>query len=501
MDCVSCIPFQQQSQRKRDQTSVEQARRIWVQGLEGDRAAVASAAAASSMAAAEESVLSTSGRGILSFLDPPTSEAEALAATILRERYRMLEEEADARAARARWKRKKIERVAKTRASLKVLYAEEAHAWKDAAAAIAARRKATGDEASGGTETNFADTTATSAADVAGNGDGNTDSDAEEAVEGDKRAIGGGVGGWVEVTTPEAGETATRGVSVDSSTATVAHATTHPQAEISSTEVEEIPEVADKTATGRRERSSADEDSAEEETSASLNAIGRRDAEKSDGCSDDHSDEAKFSHVTIVAEPGGKSTGAARALGSWAAETRGGVPPTPDYPLEKFSHVNIVQEPGGSSSGVSRALGAEAVEADDGTRSVSRGPDLQAVPAPSGEASGVSQLGPPTSVCDDTRGSNVGDNLGRVEDDAAEDVSSRGSAQGQVPAAAGTVLSHGEVSAPGSVESIQDLHASDDSVDDEVAIIQDPAVETGRDTHARDPRAEVRGCCCPSCVA
>lgn len=501
--------IQQQSQRERDQTSVEQARRIWVQGLEGDRAAAAaaSAAAASSMAAAEESALMTSGRGILSFLDPPTSEAEAFAAATLRERYRLLEDDADARVARARWKRSKLERVVTARASLKALFAEEAHTWKDTAAEIEARRNTAVDEAeaSGGTGTDFSGTTATSAADVAGDGNGQANSDAEEAVEENTDTIGGDSGSGVEVTTAEADETVRQGVSANPSTATVTPASTHSQAAISSTKMDATPDVADENSAGRGEGSSATQDLAEEADS-SLEAIGRHDAERSDGGSDNHSDQVKFSHVTIVAEPGGKSIGAAKALGSWAAETRGGAPPAPNYPLKKFSHVNIVQEPGGGSSGVSRALGADAVDADDGTHSVSRGSVLGVVREPSFDASSVSQLVPPNSVHDDARGSSGGDNLGRVGVNAAEDIDSHDSTQDPVARSAGvstaaeTVSMQGETGVRGSIDSLQDLHASGDSRTEVVASIQDPAVETGRDTRARDLYAEVRGYYA-SCIA
>ncbi|CAM9190084.1 unnamed protein product, partial [Hapterophycus canaliculatus] len=113
-------------------------------------AANATAAAAAAAAAEDLSAAATSdGRGVLSFLNPPTSEAEAFAAAAIKERYRVLGEEADARAARARWKRRRSARMVTARAALSVLYAEERHLWQIIAAEAAASAAVGSDGAAG----------------------------------------------------------------------------------------------------------------------------------------------------------------------------------------------------------------------------------------------------------------------------------------------------------------------------------------------------------------
>lgn len=315
------ILFPKQLQRERDNASVKEARRIWVQGLEGDRAAAAAAAAASAAAAVavinataaaaaaaadddaenpSSAAAATGGGGVLSFLDPPTSEAEASAAAAITERYRLLGEEADARAARARWKRQRSARAVAARASLKVLYAEESHLWRGMAA-----KKAVAAAAGHGTPGNGvvvdgsaqhapAVIEATPAASPSsssngGGGDGGQNGRvAEEAfAEGEDKAAGDSDsdGGGMEVEVAEAVET-----------------------------------------------------TLQEDNPVAPEPPGKH----------KHPEAVNFSPVTIVDEPGGKSVHVSATLGG----------PVDEAPRVKFSHVNILQDPGGKSCGVSGALGA-----------------------------------------------------------------------------------------------------------------------------------------------
>ena len=319
--------FPNQLQRERDRASVKEARRIWVQGLESDRAAAAAIAAtnataaaaaaadaadstaATAAAAAEESATAeASGGGMLSFLDPPTSEAEAFAAAAITERYRVLGEEADARAARARWKRQRSARVVAARAALKVLYDEEAHLWKEGTAAAAAAAAEAGEG-------------------VAGTGIGTS-----EAV--------GGLMGDGPARTPE-GIEAVSVASVNSG---------------SDSGGERTGSLAGEAQAGGIGQGASDGDSCEVEVEVDMDVEGEEEGGTAvpggtpvaPEVHVKHSEDAKFSPVNIVDEPGGKSVGVSAALDGAADEA-----------LEpKFSHVNIVQEPGGESRGVSQALGA-----------------------------------------------------------------------------------------------------------------------------------------------
>ena len=311
------IFFSKQLQRERDGASVKEARRIWVQGLEGDRAAagVAAASAAAAIAATNATAAAAAATdddaekpssaapsvavegGVLSFLDPPTSEAEAFAAAAITERYRVLGQEADARAARARWKRQRSARVVAARSSLKMLYAEESQRWRGMAT-----KNSTTAAASHGTPADevvvdssphhvpaaIEATPAASPSSGPGDGDGGPNGRiAEEAFErGDGQAAGIGDAGGVEVEEAAAEETVVQEVGPV------------------------VPEHPEKH---------------------------------------EHPEDAKFSPVTVVDEPGGKSVSVSAALGGPADET----------PTVRFSHVNIVQEPGGTSCGVSGALGAD----------------------------------------------------------------------------------------------------------------------------------------------
>lgn len=309
------ILFPKQLQRERDDASVREARRIWVQGLEGDRAAAAAAAASAAAAIAitnataaaaaaagdgaekpsSAAVYGGGGGGLLSFLDPPTSEAEVFAAAAITERYRLLSEEANARKARARWKRQRSARAVAARASLKVLYAEESHLWRGMAAKAAGAAVGHGSPGNGLVIDGSAHQ-APEAIEAAPVASANSDSDsgnggqsghvAEEAfAEDEGQAAGDSGGDEVEVKAAEVGEAVVR---------------------------EEEPLVP-----------------------------GNPDKRK-------HPEDVKFSPVAIVDEPGGKSVNVSAALGGPADET----------PRLKFSHVNILQDPGGKSCGVSQALGA-----------------------------------------------------------------------------------------------------------------------------------------------
>ncbi len=261
-------------------------------------AAAAAASAAAADAAAEESAAAAaSGKGgVLSFLDPPTSEAEAFAAAAITERYRVLGEEADARAARARWKRRRSSRVVAARAALKVLYAEESHLWKGMAAQAGEAMAGAG----------------TPGVEPQGTGPARTAEDSEAALVaslGGSSDSGSGKAGRV------AGESQARALGQGAS---------DDGGGISEVETEvEREEAGDATVRG------------------GTPVVLERHVK--------HSEDTKFSPVTIVDEPGGKSAGVSAALDSTADEALG----------PKFSHVNIVQEPGGKSSGVSEALGAD----------------------------------------------------------------------------------------------------------------------------------------------
>lgn len=341
-----------QLQRARDRASVEEARRIWIQGLEGDRAAdaaTAAAAAASGSPSAptsdqESSVAALSGRGILSFLDPPTSDAEAFAAAALSERYRLLGEEADARAARARWKRQRSERAVAARASLNMLYAKEANAWK-----VMAAEAARGGGETAGNRSVDAELSAAAVGDGVGNG---------ESV-GYVAEYGDTEGGMA--TEGEAGEDAVAqgGLTASESAPSPPLPPPPPPAAQSPTfrrSKEDISlgeiDAAIADGTGQDERPSDHGGAAMAKEQVASTTV-ERDSRQGDG----HRDDTKFSHVTIVQEPGGKSTGVSAALGAGETLLDGTTPP--DDPPLKFSQVKIVQEPGGKSDGVSRALGAD----------------------------------------------------------------------------------------------------------------------------------------------
>lgn len=347
-----------QLQRARDRASVEEARRIWIQGLEGDRAADADAATSAAAAVAASASASTteqassaaalSGQGILSFLDPPTSEAEAFAAAALSERYRLLGEEADARAARARWKRQRSERAVAARASLNMLYAKEANAWKVMAA-----------EAAGGvgeTAENRGMDVVLSTVAVGGiGGSVGYDKGAEHGDTERGMAIEVEVG---EDVVAQAGPAAPESAPSPLPPPPVAQSPPlrHSDVDISLGEIDAA--IADKIGQDERPSGNGGAVMAKEQVASTT-------VERDSRQGDRYRDDTKFSPVTIVQEPGGKSAGVSAALGKRTNETLLDRPPPPDNPPLKFSHVKIVQNPGGKSDGVSRALGADADRGDE----------------------------------------------------------------------------------------------------------------------------------------
>lgn len=362
-----CIAFHQ-SERRLDRESVEEARRNWIQGLKGDRAASAAAAAATAAAEKASPATASGGRGILSFLEPPTSEAEAFAAAALRERYRVLEEEVDARAARARWKRRQSERSVAARASLKALYAEEAYAWKimaSAAAAAAGSRSVVSDEA------------------LHIEGDGGTDCGADEASVKDANVVDGDGSGWVEAKAPDAEvEGATLPEEERPGVAPLATLLAD-QSRPGDSSIEPIAlgeiNVVDVNGAGQGEEPPGSDASVKEQESS--------------GEHESHSNhEVKFSHVTIVEEPGGASAGVAAALGTGVGVTREGTFAPLNDPPAKFSHVTIVQEPGGSSSGMSMALGKNTDGDGAASDPLSQRTGVRMAKVSPGQSSGVSDV-------------------------------------------------------------------------------------------------------------
>ncbi|CAM9397416.1 unnamed protein product [Scytosiphon promiscuus] len=246
--------------------------------------------------------VASGGRGVLSFLNPPTSEAEAFAAAAITERYRLLGEEADARAARARWKRRRSARMVSARASLNMLYAKERQLWQvmaaEGAASAAKSGGVSGVEAAafsptinGVLERKEASSTIVARGE-SGDGDREeTGSASEEAAVEDEVGIG------------DDGE--------------------EGNAEIGS----EVEKMSDAIV----QPGGAIPDAPNEDDTMQFSS-------------------ATFSPVTIVDEPGGKSVGVSAALDSLGDEAH----------EIKFSHVQILQEPGGKSCGVSGALSAEA---------------------------------------------------------------------------------------------------------------------------------------------
>lgn len=257
-------------------------------------AAVAVAASESSPCPLEAGPSAPDSRGILSFLDPPTSEARQQAADALHERYRLLSDAAHAREARARWLLSRRRRAVAAHEALKSLYGGEATAWK---AEVMAR--------------SMSDKTA-------------------ECLE-------------------------TRSVAV-----------------CPLREVDEELDLAREEQEGTS-RSLADQ--------GSLDEGGTEAMVSGEACVHSHSpgaicaprgDSIKFSHIQVTQEPGGSSAGVARALGNamYRAPRTGSLGDPrdegdrsvgDDSPV-KFSHVTIVEEPGGKSSGVSQALGADECE-------------------------------------------------------------------------------------------------------------------------------------------
>ncbi|CAM9649955.1 unnamed protein product [Ectocarpus sp. 6 AP-2014] len=287
------------------------------------------------------------GQGVLSFLDPPTSEAEAFAAAAITERYRVLGEEADARATRARWKRQRSARVVAARASLKMLYEEEMHRWEGMAAGAgpgAESHSTTAGHEAGVSDADNADNTLhgveVSSADAVGGGPDSSD------------GTGGGQMGHVVEQAVAEGE-----LNADSDGSRV-----EVRAE---EEVGTIKRGRDSEGSGAPDKRPGGDD-------ANISPVGILDAPSGQlagvaeavGSTGNEAQGIKFSHVTIVQEPGGKSHGVS---GAFAANIDGGGDDaTTTAPLPGRSGVRrIVQEPGGNSSAVSRILSHDSADGVD----------------------------------------------------------------------------------------------------------------------------------------
>lgn len=294
---------------------------------------------------------------MLSFLDPPTSEAEAFAAAAITERYRVLGEEADARAARARWRRQRSARVVAARASLKMLYAEEMQLWEGMAAGVGPR--------------------AESHSSVAGNEAGG--SDADNTLHGVEASSAAAVGGGPESSDGTGGGQMGRVVEQ-----AVAEGELDAESDGSGVEVRAEEEV-DTVKRGRDSEGSGAPDEHPGGDDANISPMGILGAPSGQlagvaeavGSAGNEAQGVKFSHVTIVQEPGGKSHGVS---GAFAANIDGGGDDvTTTGPLPGRSGLRrIVQEPGGNSSAVSRILSHDSTDGVDKasrTRRIAEGED------------------------------------------------------------------------------------------------------------------------------
>lgn len=306
---------------------------------------------------------SSSGRGLLSFLDPSTAEEEAEAASALREKYRLLYEETDARAVCARWRRKRRERLVETRASLRALYADEVAEWNAAVAAETRGRSTCSEKVDVAVEwccnATIADGSCSGDGDDLRNtnrGSGNRTTEGEDIA----------VCEWVEVKAAESdvepnfvggegrcvfpGPRRTSAIDAGNSGGLV------------TTSVE--------TATRRTEG-----DGTEERRGVSSNVArdGERGRSSAGGYQiglSDTDDRVKFSPVTIVQEPGGSSSGVTSALGNWAGMALEESSELAEQPPQKFSHIKIVGKSSRSSAAMSRALGADRVDHGSSDRSL-----------------------------------------------------------------------------------------------------------------------------------
>lgn len=282
----------------------------------------------------------------------------------------MLGEEADARAARARWKRQRSERSVAARASLKMLYAAEAHAWKVAMAA----------------ESGLTTANPGTAEIEATKEDGEEERcGADKAVVEDEGTGGGEGDGWVEAAEVE--DTTGSRVVLELATAPLTP-WARPGEHSSEAEALGKEAVVEVCEAYPQERLSGHVVLVEEAESAKIRASRHGSGER-----DASLNELKFSPVTIVEEPGGKSAGVSAALSNWAGETGGDGPdcPSPNDPPIKFSHVNIVEERSGASSGVSTVFGTDVGRHGDATDPIRRLLGVRRTHEPGGDSSGVSQ--------------------------------------------------------------------------------------------------------------
>lgn len=338
---------------------------------------------------------------MFSFLEPPTSAAEEQVAETLRERYRLLGEEADARAARARWKRRRSERARSARSVLKAMYTAETRLWMaESAAAAAAGTSDPVDDLSSEGETSAvfeserdeaaaAGVTEPSAVAALPESDGNTDGAGEGrgTFDGSER---------VDVEwTAENRELSPGALPVQATAMAMPTAMNQAQ-QLAVPASDEDAQASDTAIVAVDEEGHPD--------SSRMGELAHA------GVGEPHDDaRIKFSHVTITQEPGGKSTGVARALGGGddggdggtveasgteegekiIRERRGGdedayLGDNDRPPALKFSHVTIIEEPGGSSAGVSQALGGavEVSRSGGGSGGSSREPGANASHVP-----------------------------------------------------------------------------------------------------------------------
>lgn len=294
---------------------------------------------------------SLSGRGLLSFAEPSTSE-KAEAASALREKYRLLYEETDAREVWARWRRMRRERLVEARASLRALYADEVVEWNAAVAAGTKGRSIYGEKVDGAVEWG----SHAMLPDGSCSGDDLRNTDRGRTAEGDDIAICE----WVEVKAAES--------DVEPNLVGEEGRRVFPGPRMTSAiDAGNLSRLV----TARRR---TEGDGTEERRGVSSNIARDRERGRSKaaghqiGLSDTH-DNVKFSPVTIVQDPGGSSSGVMSALRNWAGITLEESAELAEQPPGKFSHIKIVEKSSRSSVAMTRALGADRVGRDGADRS------------------------------------------------------------------------------------------------------------------------------------
>lgn len=290
---------------------------------------------------------SSSERGLLSFAEPSTSE-KAEAASALREKYRLLYEETDAREVWARWRCRRRERLAEARASLRALYADEVVEWNAAVATGTKEMSIYGEKVDGAVEWS----PHAMLADGSCSGDDLRNTDRSRTVEGEDIAICE----WVEVKVVEPNFVGEEGHRVfpDSMMTSAIDAGNLSRLVTARKRTE-----GDETEERRGVSSNIDRDRERGRSKAAMHQI---------GLSDTHGN-IKFSPVTIVQEPGGSSSGVTNALGNWAGITLEESSEFAEQPPGKFSHIKIFENSSRSSAAMARALGVDRVGRDGAVRS------------------------------------------------------------------------------------------------------------------------------------